>query len=157
LGDGITAYVPREGEAIITRPAFFTPDRPTATAYEKGFDVMDEILCKEKGLNTQIIPAAKFTMSRQIGHSQGLLHGRFRNGLVCKWVGYAPEYFVLHAIRYLFRAPYLFGSIWMVYGYFTSGKGPYPQRLRTAHKVMQRRRLIQIIKHPVKTLSNLYA
>lgn len=42
LGDGITAYVPREGEAIITRPAFFTPDRPTATAYEKGFDVMDE-------------------------------------------------------------------------------------------------------------------
>jgi glycosyltransferase involved in cell wall biosynthesis len=121
-----------------------------------GFDVMDEILCKEKGLNTQIIPAAKFTMSRQIGHSQGLLHGRFRNGLVCKWVGYAPEYFVRHAIRYLFRAPYLFGSIWMVYGYFTSGKGPYPQRLRSAHKVMQRRRLIQIIKHPVKTLRNLY-
>jgi len=42
LGDGITAYVPREGEAIITRPAFFTPDRPTATAYEKGFDFLDE-------------------------------------------------------------------------------------------------------------------
>lgn len=42
LGDGITAYIPREGEAIITRPAFFTPDRPTATAYEKGFDFLNE-------------------------------------------------------------------------------------------------------------------
>jgi len=42
LGDGITAYIPRNGEVIITRPAFFTPDRPTATAYEKGLDFLDE-------------------------------------------------------------------------------------------------------------------
>lgn len=42
LGDGITAYIPREGELIIMRSSFFTPDRPTATAYEKGFDFMGE-------------------------------------------------------------------------------------------------------------------
>lgn len=42
LGDGIAVYVPREGKPIITRPEFFTPYRPTATAYEKGLDFMSE-------------------------------------------------------------------------------------------------------------------
>jgi hypothetical protein len=42
LGDGIAVYVPRVGEPIITRPEFFTPYRPTATAYEKGLDFMSE-------------------------------------------------------------------------------------------------------------------
>jgi hypothetical protein len=42
LGDGITAYIPRDGEVIITRPTFFTPNRPTATAYEKGLDFLNE-------------------------------------------------------------------------------------------------------------------
>lgn len=42
LGDGIAAYIPRSGEPIITRPALFTPYRPTATAYERGFDILPE-------------------------------------------------------------------------------------------------------------------
>ncbi len=42
LGDGIAVYVPREGDAIVTRSAWFTPFRPTATAYEKGLDFMTE-------------------------------------------------------------------------------------------------------------------
>lgn len=42
FGDGIAAYIPREGEAIITRPVFFTPDRPTATVYEKALDILPE-------------------------------------------------------------------------------------------------------------------
>ncbi|ACK71867.1 hypothetical protein PCC7424_3474 [Gloeothece citriformis PCC 7424] len=41
-GDGIAAYIPREGEAIITRPGFFNRDRPTATAYEKALDITSE-------------------------------------------------------------------------------------------------------------------
>jgi hypothetical protein len=39
LGDGIAAYVPREGDVIFTRSVFFTPYRPTATAYERAFDL----------------------------------------------------------------------------------------------------------------------
>jgi len=127
-------------------------DLPIAT----GFDVMDEILCKESGLNVQVIPTAKFRMGRQIGHSQGLLHGRYRNGLVCRWIGYAPEYFVIHLLRYLFRVPYIFGSIWMVFGYLRAGKGPYSIQLRNAHKLMQRQRLSRLIKNPIKTLRELY-
>jgi glycosyltransferase involved in cell wall biosynthesis len=125
---------------------------PVAT----GFDVMDEIICREKGFKIQTISSAKFKMNRQIGHSQGLLHGRFRNGLVCKWVGYAPEYFILHAIRYIFRPPYILGTLWMICGYLFSHKGPYPQRLRKIHKNIQRQRLLRIIRSPAKTLRDLY-
>lgn len=42
LGDGIAAYVPREGEVIFTRSVLFTAYRPTATAYERGFDLGSE-------------------------------------------------------------------------------------------------------------------
>ena len=42
LGDGIAAYVPREGEVIFTRSVLFTAYRPTATAYERGFDMGSE-------------------------------------------------------------------------------------------------------------------
>lgn len=42
LGDGIAVYLPREGDAIFTRRVLFTPHRPTATAYERGFDFGSE-------------------------------------------------------------------------------------------------------------------
>ncbi len=42
LGDGIAAYVPREGQPIFTRPVLFTPYRPTATAFERAFDLGSE-------------------------------------------------------------------------------------------------------------------
>lgn len=42
LGNGIAAYISREGDAIITRPIFFTPYRPTATVYEKAADILSE-------------------------------------------------------------------------------------------------------------------
>ena len=42
LGDGIAAYVPREGPLIFTRTVLFTPYRPTATAYERGLDFATE-------------------------------------------------------------------------------------------------------------------
>lgn len=127
-------------------------DLPVAT----GFDVMDELFCREQGVEIQIIPTAKFRMNRQIGHSQGLVHGRFRNGLVCKWTGYAPEYFFLHFLRYLFRKPYVIGSIAMLMGYIFADLGPYPDDLRRSHSLIQRRKLKSLIGHPIKTIRNLY-
>ena len=146
------SYVPGPVKMYSRNALDVIRELPVAT----GFDVMDEILCREKGLNIQIVPSAKFRMSRQIGHSQGLLHGRYRNGLVCKWVGYAPEYFAVHAIRYLFRPPYFLGTLWMVCGYLFSRKGPYSQRLRKIHMEIQRQRLLCILRNPVKTLRDLY-
>jgi dolichol-phosphate mannosyltransferase len=146
------AYVPGPVKMYSRNGLNLIRNLPIAT----GFDVMDEMMCIQNGLNIQVISTAKFTMNRQIGHSQGLLHGRYRNGLVCKWVGYAPEYFALHVIRYLFRSPYLVGSIWMTMGYAFSNKGPYPQTLRKQHMKLQRLRLLRILRSPVESLRDLY-
>lgn len=125
---------------------------PVAT----GFDVMDEVFCRVKGYPVSVVANAKFTMTRQIGHSQGKLHGRFRNGLVCKWVGYSRLYFVLHLIRYFFRKPYVFGFFWMLAGYLSADKGPYPEYLRMAHASMQLDRLAKILRNPYRTIRELY-
>ena len=146
------SYVPGPVKMYSIEALKVVRDLPIAT----GFDVMDEIICASRGLNNQVIPSARFVLQRQIGHSQGLLHGRFRNGLVCKWVGYAPEYFILHALRYLFRPPYLLGSLWMTAGYIFSNSGPYPSDLRLAHRTLQRNRLLRILKRPFSTFKELY-
>lgn len=146
------SYVPGPVKMYSRNALDLIRELPVAT----GFDVMDEMLCREKGLIIQTVSSAKFKMNRQIGHSQGLLHGRFRNGLVCKWVGYAPEYFILHAIRYVFRPPFVLGSLWMISGYLFSRTGPYPKRLRKMHMSFQRQRLRRILRNPVKTLRDLY-
>jgi hypothetical protein len=41
-GNGIAVYILRNGEGIITRTPFFSRYRPTATAYEKGVDLLAE-------------------------------------------------------------------------------------------------------------------
>jgi hypothetical protein len=121
-----------------------------------GFDVMDEILCRSVGLRIEVVSGAKFSMNRQIGHSQGLLHGRFRNGVVCRWIGYDKGYFALHVTRYIFRKPYLFGSVWMLLGFIRGGNGPYPSNLRSLHAKIQREKMVSLVKNPVKTMKKLY-
>ena len=147
-----SSYVPGPVKLYSSRAIELLRQLPVAT----GFDVMDEVFCREQGLIIRVVKSAKFTMNREIGHSQGLLHGRYRNGLVCKWVGYAPEYFALHCIRYLFRRPIIFGSFFMFYGFVSAHKGPYPPQLRIAHRALQRERLRKILKHPIKAIKELY-
>jgi glycosyltransferase involved in cell wall biosynthesis len=145
-------YVPGPVKMYTRKGLDVVRELPIAT----GFDVMDEVACLRSGLRIQVVRNAKFRMNREIGHSQGLLHGRYRNGLVCRWVGYAPEYFCLHVIRYLFRAPYFLGSVWMVSGYLRTNSGPYPTELRMEHRRLQRERLIRFIQNPIKLLKDLY-
>ena len=121
-----------------------------------GFDVMDELLCRSAGLNIIVDQNAKFSMNRQIGHSQGQLHGRYRNGVVSRWVGYSKVYFALHALRYFFRKPYIFGSIWMIVGFIRGGDGPYPPHLKKLHKSIQIKKIQSLIKSPIKTIRDLY-
>jgi glycosyltransferase involved in cell wall biosynthesis len=124
--------------------------------HETGFDVMDEVLCASQGLTISIVPAASFSMARRIGVSEGVLHGRFRNGLVCKWTGYAPEYFLLHLLRHAFRSPILLGAVFTFTGYLKASDGPYPSDLRKLHAKIQRKRLRSIIFHPIRTIRLLY-
>jgi glycosyltransferase involved in cell wall biosynthesis len=145
-------YVPGPVKIYSRRAMSLVQQLPVAT----GLDVMDEMICRLHGLDICVIKEAKFRMTRKIGHSQGKLHGRFRNGLVCRWTGYFFPYFVLHLIRYLFRSPYFIGSIWMMIGYITAGSGPYDLRLKRFHREIQKNRLSRLVRSPWITLRDLY-
>ena len=145
-------YIPGPVKLYSMRALDLLRTLPVAT----GFDVMDEIICSINGYKISVYPEAKFELNRPIGFSQGKLHGRYRNGLVCKWTGYAPEYFLLHFLRYIFRKPYIIGSVWMLVGFIFAGNGPYQQELRLAHRRMQRRRLIVLARNPIKFLIENY-
>ena len=136
----------------------------SATAYKAmarvprvvGFDVMDEIAIKAAGMRVSVRKDLHFTVRRAIGASQGLVHGRRRNGLVCRWTGYWTPYFALHALRYVARKPYLVGSVAMVYGYLTASPGPYPRDLTSAHAAEQRSKLRKAAKRPRSWMRDTY-
>ncbi|WP_165826249.1 glycosyltransferase family A protein [Rhodococcus globerulus] len=121
-----------------------------------GFDVMDEIAIKDAGLKVIVRKDLPFRVRRPIGASQGLVHGRRRNGQVCKWTGYWTPYFVLHATRYAFRKPYFVGSFAMIAGYLKASASPYSEHLRRAHALEQRGKLKNAIASPRKWLKSTY-
>ncbi|AYA23882.1 glycosyltransferase family 2 protein [Rhodococcus rhodochrous] len=121
-----------------------------------GFDVMDELAIKAAGLQVLVRKDLQFTVRRAIGASQGLVHGRRRNGVVCRWTGYWTPYFGLHALRYIFRKPYVIGSIAMTYGYFSADSGPYDHELRARHAEEQKEKLKKAVKSPKRWLRDTY-
>ena len=123
---------------------------------EVGFDVMDELAVKEAGLRVIVDKSLHFDVRRAIGASQGLVHGRRRNGQVCRWTGYWPPYFLLHAVRYAFRRPRVVGSVSMMAGYLRAGSGPYPRSLRLAHAREQRAKLGAAVHSPRRWLKETY-
>ena len=87
---------------LYTRAAWeATTGMPSAV----GFDVLDEMAVAEAGLRTFVDTGARFELARAIGASEGRVHGRFRNGRMCRWTGYSFPYFLLHAARYAGRSP----------------------------------------------------
>jgi dolichol-phosphate mannosyltransferase len=121
-----------------------------------GFDVMDELAIKSAGLRVDVRKDVTFTVRRAIGASQGLVHGRRRNGMVCKWTGYWFPYFLLHVVRYAFRKPYGIGAVAMIYGYLSSPPSPYAAHLRVAHSREQRAKLKAAISAPRSWFSDTY-
>lgn len=121
-----------------------------------GFDVMDEVMVHSRGLRTVVVTDAKFELARAIGASEGQVHGRYRNGRVCRWTGYSFFYFLLHCARYTVRRPYLIGSVAMLYGYATAGSGPYDPVLRTTHRSIQIQKLKDAARSPAKWFKQAY-
>jgi len=122
-----------------------------------GFDVMDEVVAGTLGFKVVVDSKAKIFLNRRIGGSQGALHGRRRNGLICRWVGYDPLYFLLHLARYVFRKPYIFGSLWMGFGFLTAGPSPYSHELRKIYAESQRRKLKKFLSNPVNFIFSTYS
>jgi hypothetical protein len=122
-----------------------------------GFDVMDEVVAGTLGFKVVVDSKAKIFLNRRIGGSQGALHGRRRNGLICRWVGYDPLYFLLHLARYVFRKPYIFGSLWMGFGFLTAGPSPYSHELRKIYAASQRKKLKKFLSNPVNFIFSTYS
>lgn len=121
-----------------------------------GFDVMDEVVVQKNGGRVVVVPHANFGLARAIGASEGGLHGRYRNGRVCRWTGYYFPYFLLHTARYVIRRPYVFGSFWMLAGYMGAGESPYDRALRVAHRDIQRAKLRDAIRNPMDWFRRAY-
>lgn len=121
-----------------------------------GFDVMDEVAASRAGLSTRVVRDAPFHLARSIGSSEGGVHGRYRNGRVCRWTGYDLSYFLLHVARYAFRRPLGVGSLAMLVGYVRASSGPYPEELRRLHGAAQRQKLKEACRHPVAWVRRTY-
>ncbi|AFA72178.1 putative glycosyl transferase, family 2 [Gordonia polyisoprenivorans VH2] len=122
-----------------------------------GFDVLDEVAVKRSGFTVRVNRGDHVALRRAIGASQGKVHGRRRNGRVCRWTGYWFPYFLLHAIRYAFRPPRLVGSIAMILGYVSAGSGPYDSSLRKAHSQEQREKIVAALRNPKRWLRDTYS
>jgi glycosyltransferase involved in cell wall biosynthesis len=121
-----------------------------------GFDVMDEVVASLNCLKVVVIKSAYISLTRTIGSSQGRLHGRRRNGMICRWTGYHPIYFYLHVFRYLFRSPYLFGSFAMIYGFVFAEPSPYSVELRSEHSRLQKSKMTRLISNPYRFIKEVY-
>jgi glycosyltransferase involved in cell wall biosynthesis len=134
------------GRADYTRGPFKAYNRAALAALERlpialGYDVMDEVCLRAAGLEVQVVPEASATVTRRTGSSEGWLQGRRRAGVVSRWTGYDPFYFLLRLVRYSVRPPYVVGSLVIFCSWLTAGSGPYPSTLKRAHRTEQRRRL----------------
>lgn len=121
-----------------------------------GFDVMDEIAIRRAGLAVRVLRDQPYSMRRPVGVSQGTMHGRSRNGRVCRWTGYHVVYLMLHVARFAFRQPYVIGSFLVLWGYLTAGGGPYPGWAKRGLRVQQRAKLIALARNPVRWLRRTY-
>ena len=121
-----------------------------------GFDILDEVAVSLQGLETRVDTGAHYELARYTGASEGLIHGRYRNGRGCRWTGYWFPYFLVHCARYLVRRPYVLGSAAMLWGYLRAGGGPYPKELKKAHARIQRAKLGRAVRNPLKFWREVY-
>ena len=115
-----------------------------------GFDILDEVAASLRGIETRVDTGAHFELARYTGASEGLLHGRYRNGRGCRWTGYWFPYFLIHCGRFLVRRPYVIGSFAMLWGYLSAGSGPYSKGLKKGHARIQRAKLARAVRNPLK-------
>ena len=121
-----------------------------------GWDVLDQVALRQAGFTVCVLPSAGSWTRRQTGSSVGLLAGRRRLGVVCRWTGYLPPYLALKFLRVALQRPYLVGAFWFAAGYLRAGRGPYPRPLRQAYRREQAARLRDLVANPMRAGRALY-
>jgi glycosyltransferase involved in cell wall biosynthesis len=122
-----------------------------------GLDLVDEVAVRHAGMQVRVVSAAHAVELRRTGSSEGMLEGRRRTGIVARWTGYHPLYFVLRLVRTTFRKPYVIGAGAMALGYLRADPSPYDVTLRRAHRAEQSARLRALVRNPRRFLRATYS
>jgi hypothetical protein len=115
-----------------------------------GWDVLDEVAIRAAGLEIHVVPDALATSARRTGTSEGLLRGRQRGGVVARWTGYHPLYFLLRLVRYSVKRPIVVGAAAMLWAYVRAGRGPFSDDLKRAQRAEQTQRLRALARSPLR-------
>lgn len=122
-----------------------------------GFDIMDQMILAKHGLRTVVTKSATYELVREVGMSEGEIHGRYRHGRGCRWTGYSFPYFLIRCTRYFLRRPYVIGPFAMFWGYCTAGPGPYDSELKRMHARTQHTKLREMFTNPRKFYRDAYS
>jgi biofilm PGA synthesis N-glycosyltransferase PgaC len=85
-----------------------------------GWDGADSYAAMYKGWTTRVFwgPEVEIFHLRKMGSSQkGMLHGLFRDGHGCYFVGYHPLYFLARVAKHCLHPPYVIGGIAAMWGF----------------------------------------
>jgi dolichol-phosphate mannosyltransferase len=141
----VKAYLPAAYETVSALPAAL------------GWDAMDAVAIRAAGGRVEACAGATAELTRRTGGSEGnLLRGRMRGGVVSRWCGYHPAYFLLRLLRYSARRPVVVGAVAMLWAYARAGRGPWPDDLRRAMRTEQSRKLRRLTRRPLTTLRDLF-
>ncbi len=121
-----------------------------------GYDVMDKVLLTQEGFECELFRDVKYQVERKTSSSEGILRGRYRNGVVCRITGYSKVYFFLHLIRYTLKTPVVVGGLCMLMGYLMAPKSPFRDDLLNLHREYQRGKLQLLMRSPTKWIKSMY-
>ncbi|HYW94217.1 MAG TPA: glycosyltransferase family A protein [Bacteroidales bacterium] len=105
-----------------------------------GWDCADNIKAIEKGWTTIAYPDLFYRIHRRVGNKYSFNKGRLRHGLGAYYLGYDFTYFILRCIIYLFRRPYISGSLYMIAG-FVKGSFSDQERILNSSQIRLLRKL----------------
>jgi dolichol-phosphate mannosyltransferase len=114
-----------------------------------GYDVMDKVLILHEGYECELLSGIQYEVRRKTSSSEGLLRGRYRNGIVCRFTGYSKIYFTLHVLRYCIHRPFIIGGLAIVYGYLSAPRSPYSSLLLGLHRRYQLNKLRLLLINPI--------
>jgi glycosyltransferase involved in cell wall biosynthesis len=82
-----------------------------------GWDTLDLIRARMHGYHTEVFDDLRVIHRRPMGSRGKLREGVQRHGRTSFLLGYAPIYFALRVLVYVFRKPYLLRAWWLLKGY----------------------------------------
>ncbi len=94
-----------------------------------GWDTIDEVKANMLAWKTHSFPELPLHHHRFTGTEEGLFRDQVKHGVACYISGYHPLFVLVSCFRRIFRKPYLWGSVGVMYGFVKSrlARSPRPE------------------------------